>query len=485
MEQSGTTSIGKKRESAEASLRGNYLSFLENAAQMLGGIAPAGTIGVVLPLLILRGRNATWLIFLVTLLAFSLVFLCINRFSELSASSGALSSFAEAGLGRRAGVVTGWIYIGAMGFSVAGTAPSSAYYADLVLTQLTGLHGDMLRWLLLTTGVVALAWAIAYRDIKLSTEVTLAIEISTVVVLLLIVLLALRRSDAWIDPSQFHLSGTKLSGVQFGLVFGFMTLAGFESVTTLGDEARQPTRTIPRALKACLLPAGLMYLAVIYALVAISRKEGMPLDRLIAPFDVLARRTRHPEMGMFSSAGIALSYFACTLAALNASARVMYSLARKGMFARRFGEAHPVNATPYRAIGLLAVIGMAIPSVLLLRGVNLWDCVNLVTQLAAFGFIGSYFMVCLAMPFYLRKQKAMRNVDAAAAGAALMILGIVLALSIFPVPPAPWRYLPYIFLGCMVVGVSSSAYFWRKNKARRKEAVEQELAEGDGSGLAR
>jgi len=443
---------------------------------MLGGMAPAGTMGVVLPLLILRGRDATWLIFLVTLLAFSLVLVCINRFSELNASSGALSTFAEAGLGRRAGLLTGWIYIGAMGFSAAGTAPSSAYYADLVMTQLTGEHGGMLRWILLTAGVVALAWAIAYRDIKLSTEVTLAIEISTAVLLVLIVFMAMRRSGAWVDASQFHLAGTKLTGVQFGLVFGFMTLAGFESVTTLGDEAQEPTRTIPKAIKTCLLPVGFLYLVMIYALVALSRKEGLPLDRWVAPFDALAQKMGHGELGILSSIGIALSYFACTLAVLNAAARILYSLARKGMFARRFGEAHPVNATPHRAIALVAVIGMAIPVTLLWRGVELWDCVNLVTQLAAFGFIGAYFMVCLAMPFYLRKRKSMRNVDAGAAGAALMILGIVLALSIFPVPPAPWRYLPYIFLGSMIVGISASTYFWRKYKAQAAQVPEDELA---------
>lgn len=483
MEQWATQSDGLTRGDAGPSLRHNYLSYIENTAQMLGGMAPAGTMGVVLPLLILRGGNATWLIFLVTLLAFSLVLVCINRFATLNASAGALATFAEAGLGRRAGVVTGWAYIGAMAFSVAGTAPSSAYYADLVITQITGHPGSVLRWVVLTLGAVALAWAIAHRDIKLSTELTLAIEISTAAVMILIVGMAMKHSHAWIDASQFHLVGAKLSGVQFGLVFGFMTLAGFESVTTLGDEARHATQTIPRAIKSCLLPVGLLYLAVIYSLVALSHREGLPVDQLLGSFDVLARRMRHPEIGMFSSVGIALSYFACTLASLNAAARVMYSQGRRGMFARRFGNAHPVNATPHRAIALIAVIGMAIPAVLLLRGVKLWDCVNLVTQLAAFGFIGAYFMVCLALPFYLRRKKMMRNVDAGAAGAALMILGIVLALSIFPLPPSPWRYLPYIFLGSILVGIGSSAYFWRKYKAGQT-APAPELAEAGESGHA-
>jgi amino acid transporter len=457
---------GVNRESAAGPpLRKNYLSFIENAAQILGGIAPAGTMGVVLPLLILRGGNATWLIFLVTLLAFSLVLICINRFSELSASAGALATFAEAGLGRRVGVAAGWAYITTMVFSVAGTAPSSAYYADLVMTRLTGDHGSLLRWMVLTAAVVVLAWMVAYRDIKLSTEVTLAIEVSTVAVMMLIVAMAAWRARLWVDPAQFHLQGTPLAGVQAGLAFGFITLAGFETVTTLGDEAQQATRTIPRAIKTCLLPVGLLYLVMIYFLVALGRRHGLGFERMVAPFESLGNETGHPEMGLFSSLGIALSYFACTLACVNAGARVIYSMGRRGLFARSFGRAHPVNATPSRAIGMVAFLGLGVPLALLWRGKSLLDCVNLVTQLAAIGFIASYFLVCLAMPFYLRKRGLLRMVDGAAAGAALMILGIVLALSLFPVPPAPWRYLPYIFLATVIVGICASAIFWQKNRA--------------------
>lgn len=478
---SETQAAGTREGRAWPSLRKNYLSFVENAAQMLGGIAPAGTIGVVLPLLILRGGNATWLIFLVTLLAFSLVLICINRFSELSASAGALATFTEAGLGRRAGVAAGWAYIATMIFSVAGTAPSSAYYADLVTTQLTGHPGSLVRWALLTTGVVALAWAVAHRDIKLSTEVTLAIEVSTVAVMMLIVAMAAWRTHLWADPAQFHLAGTPLAGVQAGLVFGFITLAGFETVTTLGDEAQQATRTIPRAIKTCLLPVGFLYLVMIYLLVALSHKHGLPFERMIAPFESLARETRHPEMGLFSSLGIALSYFACTLACLNAGARVIYSMGRRGLFVRSFGRAHPVNATPSRAIGMVALIGLAIPVALLWRGKNLLECVNLLTQLAAFGFIGSYFLVCLAMPFYLRKRGSLRMVDGAAAGAALMILGIVLALSLFPLPPSPWRYLPYIFLATVIAGICVSAIFWQKNKILTLDQSSSEFVEAGES----
>jgi amino acid transporter len=347
---------------------------------------------------------------------------------------------------------------------------------------MTGDDGSLLRWALLTAGVVALAWAVAHRDIKLSTEVTLAIEVSTVAVMMTLVALAAWHSRLWADSAQFHLKGTPLAGVQIGLAFGFITLAGFETVTTLGDETRQATRTIPRAIETCLLPVGLLYLVMIYFLVALSRKHGLAFESMIAPFDSLAGEIRHPEMGLFSSLGIALSYFACTLACMNAGARVIYSMGRRGLFARRFGRAHPVNATPSRAIGMVAVLGMLIPVALLWRGKSLLECVNLLTQLAAFGFIASYFLVCLAMPFYLRKRGLLRMVDGAAAGAALMILGIVLALSLFPVPPAPWRYLPYIFLASALVGILASAIFWQKNRGLGLAQSSSAMVESGESG---
>src|SRR5208283_2871575 len=116
--------------SVRTNLRHNYLSFIEDTALTLGVMAPTGTCGIVLPLLIAKGGNATWLIFLLTLVAFSLIMYSVHRFSTQCASAGSLADFAAAGLGRTPCVVTGWAYVAAMAFGAAGTAPSSAYYAD-------------------------------------------------------------------------------------------------------------------------------------------------------------------------------------------------------------------------------------------------------------------------------------------------------------------------------------------------------------------
>lgn len=428
-------------------------------------MAPSGTCGVVLPLLIAKGGNATWLIFLFTLVAFSLVMFCVHRFAAQCASAGSLAAFAGSGLGRGGCLLAGWTYIAAMGLSAAGTAPSSAYYADLFFRQLTGAPASFLRAAAITAIVVIAAWIIAHHDIKLSTEVMLAIELGSLAAIILIIFLAMRHDSAWLDRPQLRLQGAQFSGFQFAALFGFMTLAGFESVTTLGDEASHPRRTIPRVIVSCLLPVGFLYLVMIYCLTALARKNGLALEQLNAPFDAIARSLHLASFGYLSSIGIALSYFACTLGALNAGARVLYFLAQKKLFAPSFASAHPVNKTPHRAIALLAAIAIACPVVLLLSGVLLPDCINYLTQIASYGFISAYFLVCLALPFFLARQKMLRRFDVAVSVAALLILAAVLALSVFPVPAAPWRYLPYLFLCAVLTGIAVSAMYARKAKS--------------------
>jgi hypothetical protein len=51
----------------------------------------------------------------------------------------------------------------------------------------------------------------------------------------------------------------------------------------------------------------------------------------------------------------------------------------------------------------------------------------------------------------------------------LLILGVVLTLSVFPIPDAPWRYLPYIFLLFVFLGMGVSWFYLRRNKPETRQ----------------
>jgi amino acid transporter len=444
-----------------SSLRRNYLSVLENVAQSVGTMGPAATLGTVIPLLIAKTGNGTWLLFLGILGVFLLIAVNITVFASRFASAGSLSSYAERGLG--GGMVTGWSYMVAMTFIVTSSALACAYYLGMVIAHFTQRPVGKIGYLLLTWLVVVLAWLPAYRDIKFSTKLMLVTEAISVSVIVLILGIAMGRTPHAIDQAQLHLDGAGFPQFKMGFVLAFMMLAGFESATTLGEEAQSATRTIPRVMLFCLLPIGILFLASIYATTVLSHQRNLTLDQTSAPLDLIARSIALPALGWISSLGVALSCFGCALGGLNAGARVIFSMARERLLAPSLGRIHAVNGTPARAIFLIVLVALIVPCVLITRGVAMANAMDYLMQLASFGFLGGYFSVCLAAPIYLARERALNALQLAVALITLLAIGAVVFLSLFPVPEAPWRYLPYCFATLLLAGTLSSSYF-RKTK---------------------
>src|SRR5260370_35472424 len=241
-----------------------------------------------------------------------------------------------------------------MTFGLASSAPSSAYYADIVIRQVFHLPPDQWRGAILSSGVVILSWWTAHRDIKLSTKLMLLIETVSVCIMIAIIGLAMIGSNCWIDQHQAKLTGTTPNGLQLGLVFGFMAFAGAESVTALGEESRDPKLMLPMVLLACLLPVGILQLVMSYCLVAYAHGHSLALDQLDAPFDTIATSLHLPFLVVFSSISVATAYFACVAGSANAAARVLYAMANCGMSWSTLRTVQPKNLTPISALAVLS-----------------------------------------------------------------------------------------------------------------------------------
>jgi amino acid transporter len=131
-------------------------------------------------------------------------------------------------------------------------------------------------------------------------------------------------------------------------------------------------------------------------------------------------------------------------------------MARDRRMWRYFEAIHPVNGTPYRALALFAVISIVVPGVMIFSGVTMAQSMDYLMQIASFGFLGGYVATCLAAPFFLAKHGRLGLVPLATAGVTVAVLGTVLFMSLIPVPDPPWRYLPYIFAGLLVLGMAVS-----------------------------
>jgi len=437
-------------------LRKNYLSAIENIAQSIGTIGPVANAGTVVPLLIYRSGNGTWLLFLGVLVAFWLVSRSIGVFATRFASAGSLSAYAEAGLGRRFGSFAGWSYAVAMIFVVTSSGISVVYYLAMVISHFTAHVLGPAGLSALILGVVLLAWWPSYHDIKLSTKVMLVTEATSILLITVILGIAMHRSHQWVDRAQLHLEGTSFAKYQLGFVLTFMMLSGFESMTTLGEEAKTATSTLPRAMLFCLLPVSLFILACIYGLTAVSHRLNLALDQTAAPLDLVAQSIGHPTLGLLSSLAIAASCFGCALGGFNAGSRVLFSMGRGRQVWAYLGSVHPKNGTPYRALDLLAVIAVAVPVAMIYLGVTMADAMDYTLQLATFGFLGGYLAVCVAAPVYLAARAELKASTILTAVVTVAILGAVLVMTIVPVPTGTDRFLPYIFVGMIATGMMIS-----------------------------
>jgi len=161
-----------------------------------------------------------------------------------------------------------------------------------------------------------------------------------------------------------------------------------------------------------------------------------------------------PWFALVLTIGILLGQFACTLASINAAARVLYSMARDGYFHASAGKAHSMHATPHVAVLASAVLAFAPAAVLAATRVAVMEIFGYAGTLATFGFLFSYAMVSIAAPLYLRQQHALRPKHVAITIAALLLLTIPIVGSVYPVPDAPYKYFPYIYVGLMAVGAA-------------------------------
>ncbi len=458
-----TQTAAENSPGTDYGLRREILSPLETLAQSVSTIAPTTTPAATIPLVCALAGNGTWLAYALATAAVLLVALCIGRYARQSASPGSLYTYASMTLPPWLSATVAWslllAYV-ATGSSVIG---GFYHYANLLLRDATG---HFYSSVLLATLVTAVSVWIAYRDIKISAELMLWIEAASVTVIVIVVVLLLVRHGWHWDWEQLRLHGMTGSGLRLGLVLALFSFVGFESATTLGSEARNPLKTIPRAVVQSAVLAGAFFTICAYAEVLGFHTVGQDLGASQDPMHVVARVASVPVMGLLIDIGAMVSLFACTLACITAAARVLLLMAHTGLAHDFLRNTHARNQTPSRAVVITGVATLLPVGVLAARGANGLDVYGWLGSLATYGFIVAYALVCVALPRYLRAHNVFRpgaQIVPWLAGAAMLL---ALLGNLYPVPEGPYGKLPFIYLGYLTAGLA-----WFAIRARSKKAA--------------
>src|SRR5229473_1635299 len=397
--------VQESSRTASYGLRRGVLSPMETLAQSVSTMAPTTTPAATVPLVCALAGNGTWLAYALATVAVLLVALCIARFARHSASPGSLYTYSSMILPQWMSAAVAWSLL--LAYVATGSSVIGGFYhwANLLLRDATG-HG--LSAVLLAVMVTGVSIWIAWRDVKISARLMLWIEaVSVSVIVVVVALLLVRHGWHW-DWDQLRLRGMSGSGLRLGLVLALFSFVGFESATTLGSEARNPLKTIPRAVIQSALLAGAIFIVCAYTEVLGLRIVGQDLGASQAPLRVLAGVGGVPALGLLIDIGVLVSMFAGTLACITAAARVLLLMSHNGITHGSLRRTHARHETPGRAIVVAGMAAVAPVAVLAGRGASGLDVYGWMGSLATYGFIVAYALVCVALPRYLRQHGAYR-----------------------------------------------------------------------------
>ena len=163
----------------------------------------------------------------------------------------------------------------------------------------------------------------------------------------------------------------KFSFVFIQATVAILILVGFESVTAMGGEARNPTKHIPMAVIGSLLIQGLIcylieYFAANYFLnsgytMQSAAGSAAPIgDMMIIVGDQLLGQGHGRYFMLAEAVTVFLALIGTTLSCMNTGARVTYAMGKDDEVPEHFGILHAGSLSPRKAIWTLAVISAVI-----------------------------------------------------------------------------------------------------------------------------
>lgn len=435
-------------------LRHQVLAPLEVLGQSVANIAPTATPTVVIPLVYAAAGQGTGFAYLFALIGVLLVSLNVSQFARRSASPGSIYTYIALGLGPGWGIAVGWMLLIAYIGCASSVASGFTNYVNVLSKDAFALSGGLSPAMLTAVMFlgVAGAWWVAYRDIKLSAQVSLYLELISLTFIIIVLGATLIHRGPHFDHSQLQLGKIGISNLRLGLVLAIFSFTGFESSTSLGSEAAAPLQTIPRAMVQCSIMVGLLFIISSYTEIVGFSNGGGRLDASDAPLQVLASRAGIGVFGIAITLGAIISFFACILASLNSAARIMLLMSRHGIFAASLGDVHSVNRTPHIAVALAAALAFIPAGALTWVGVRLFDIYGFIGTTATIGFILSYAIVSIAAPVYLFRRGELRPGHVAAQIGAVAFMAIALVGAVYPLPDGPARYPIYASIVLVAIG---------------------------------
>ena len=311
----------------------------------------------------------------------TLVALVVAQFAARIALSGSSYQWASRLANPKIGWLFGWLTFWYLAFAVVAMDNALASQALMPLAAMAP-NENTARLIALVVLLIQAVLVIASttRLLGMITSSAVGIELAIVVVLVIgLGAVMLFTGSGTLDnltsrgitagaPNYFAIGG----GLMAGMIMGLTTLVGFDSAANLAEEAKDPFRSVPRAIVSSVVAAGVLGLLFVVTL-TVAIKDIARVSTGGSPVASIIRDQLGPVMERILLSAIVFAMFGAGMVVMAACSRQVFAMARDARFPAHnlMRRVNPRTQTPVPATILILVVGVvlmvALPGAALLQ----------------------------------------------------------------------------------------------------------------------
>lgn len=448
----------------------NAVGLREIVFQSITGMAPAGAVAFALTYVASAAGAALPLALILAMIPSLMVASTVAQFAKKLPSAGGYYTYTSRGLSPNAGFITAWFFL-----FYEPLMPSTVFavVGFLIQTTFPTVFGLSIPWYVWSIVGILLLHFITYRNIHASSRVASILGLIEIGVFLALAVTILFNTPHTPGITPFTPSASlnhSWSGVLLGMVFGIFTFCGFETAAPLGEEARNPRKTVGKAVMIAAVIIGVFYLISAYAAVTgwgLHKMGGYAASE--NPWNILAKQ--------YWGWGWILIFLALMnsqlgngVASQTACTRVLYAMGRIGVLPKRLSTIHQKHKIPSVALNVQTLI-----TLVLTLGTGFLFGPFVASQLIALILTVSIIMVYILanialFRFYRKEYPGEFSFWLHGVFPIVSSLFLVVALigTVYPVPSYPLNLTPYIVLVWIIIGFAVLTNLRRK----RPETIE-------------
>lgn len=367
---------------------------------------------------------ALMLSFVITGIACGFAALCYAEFAAMVPISGSAYTYSYGTLGELIAWIIGWDLI--IEYAVGNVAVAISW-ANYFKTLVAGLGVNIPGWMstdyrtaeripgllenaphifgipivfnLLAIGIITLITIILVIGIKESARFNAVMVIIKLIILGFFIYVAAH----YVKPANWSpFAPNGWSGIQAGAAVVFFAYIGFDAVSTVAEEVKNPQRDLPIGIIGSLIICTVLYVAVAAVFTGVipyqdlvhmlATQQAEPLTLAIQYANI--ERNKDLFVGIIAF-GSVIAHTAVLLVFQMGQPRIFFSMARDGLLPQKFAEVHPKFRTPYFATILTGVV----------VGVTaMFTTIDEMVDLTNIGTLFAFILVCIGIIILRHKE---------------------------------------------------------------------------------